>query len=419
MIKVENIDVWGFEAAIRGMRNPMNSWQKSDSEWKIYMPEYPNLSEADYIVGKNDLDLMRRLYNAGTEHRTYARMIQVSMDITAPLYWWGGMDRYTVGKSQVSCSFMHKGVSKPFDIRDFSIHDERVYDILSPLDAKEYIFHYPYETAEYKIYTTESGREIEVYRNGKIVEREFTITDSKKRTKTFPKHEYVPQNKATTGYFGIRCGGERWCIHKLVASVWIDNPNGYETVNHIDGNKANNSVENLEWCSLSENISKGFNDGLYTRGKSLHAKYQKWKNGHTGSVIESECMYSQIRADHKKGLTCKDLADKYNISVHKANNIISFEPYENADLFMLCYAWEHTLDALNNLRAIYLETGDNQIFQQIRCLLPCGWNLRRTVCMSYETVFKIIKERTGHKLDEWVDFVEILKDLPYVKEIME
>lgn len=88
MIKVENVDVFNFEGAIRGMRNPMNSWDKSDSEWRIYTPEYPHLSEAKYEIGKNDLNLMRTLYNAGSEHRKYLRQIFVSMDITAPLYWY-------------------------------------------------------------------------------------------------------------------------------------------------------------------------------------------------------------------------------------------------------------------------------------------------------------------------------------------
>ena len=82
MIKVENVDTWGFEHAIRGMRNPMNSWDKSDSEWIIYTPEYVHLSEAEYIIGKNDLDLMKRLYKAGPEHRKYLRQIFVSVDIT-------------------------------------------------------------------------------------------------------------------------------------------------------------------------------------------------------------------------------------------------------------------------------------------------------------------------------------------------
>ena len=120
MIKVEKIEVWGFEHAIRGMRNPMNSWDKSDSEWRIYTPEYPHLSEAKYEIGKNDLDLMKRLYKAGTEHRKYLRQIFVSMDITAPLYWWKEFDTYKVGTVSNSCSTMHKIAAKEFELDDFS-----------------------------------------------------------------------------------------------------------------------------------------------------------------------------------------------------------------------------------------------------------------------------------------------------------
>ena len=121
MIKVEKIDVWGFEHAIRGMRNPMSSWDKSDSEWRIYTPEYPHLSEAKYEIGKNDLDLMKRLYKAGTEHRKYLRQIFVSEDITAPLYWWKEFDTYKIGTTADSCSTMHKIHAKEFEPDDFSI----------------------------------------------------------------------------------------------------------------------------------------------------------------------------------------------------------------------------------------------------------------------------------------------------------
>lgn len=211
MLKVENLETWGFEHAIRGLRNPMNSWDKSDSEWRIYTPEYPHLSEAKYEIGKNDLDLMKRLYKAGTEHRTYARMIQVSMDITAPLYWWKEMDRYTVGKSQVSCSTMHKIAAKEFELDDFS-------------------------------------------------------------------HEHL-------------CGA---------------------------------SIDYLEM------------------------------------LIE----------------------------------------------------W------LNDCRKSYVEQKHKEDWWQLIQLLPSSYNQKRTVCMSYEVIFKIIKERTGHKLTEWEDFIEELKKLPYVKAII-
>lgn len=135
MIRVENIEVWGFEHAIRGMRNPLNSWSKSDShrcrwEKSESCDECEKLSAynngvciADkefYCVGTNDLDLMKRLFNAGTEHRKYLRQIFVSMDIVAPLYWWKEFDTYKVGTVANSCSTMHKIAAKPFEMSDFS-----------------------------------------------------------------------------------------------------------------------------------------------------------------------------------------------------------------------------------------------------------------------------------------------------------
>ena len=114
MIKVENIDFWGFEHAVRGMRNPMNSWDRSDSF------EFPPDEDGSPWLGNNDLDLMKRLYSAGTEHRKYLRQIFVSMDITAPLYWWKEFDTYKVGTVSNSCSTMHKIAEKEFTLEDFS-----------------------------------------------------------------------------------------------------------------------------------------------------------------------------------------------------------------------------------------------------------------------------------------------------------
>ena len=206
MILVENIDAYGFDHAIRAMRNPMNSWDKSDSEWTP-----ANFCDNRFIVGDDDMGLMNRLFKAGVEHRTYARMIYVWMDITAPLFWWKEADRYSVGKSQVSTSTMHKIHAKEFTLADFS--HEHLHDMFS---------------------------------------------------------------------------------HQL----------------------------------------------------------------------------------------------------------------------------RDTIIVLNNARSKYIETKDKDYWWQMIQLLPSSYNQKRTICMSYEVVFKIIKERTGHKLDEWRTFVEILKTLPYVKEIM-
>lgn len=200
MIKVEGIEVWGFEHAVRGMRNPMNSWDKSDSVEVIDM----------FHLGGEDLDLMQRLYKAGTEHRKYLRQIFVSMDITAPLYWWKEFDTYKVGTVSNSCSTMHKIHAKRFGSDDFS-------------------------------------------------------------------HEHLG---------------------------------------------------------------------------------------------------------------------------HAELNLLSM-----------------IIDMLNCDRDLYIEEKDKEHWYQLIQLLPSSYNQRRTITMNYENVMTIIRQRSGHKLDEWNDLIAVLKEMPYVKEI--
>lgn len=208
MIKVENIDVYGLEHAVRAFRNPMNSWNKSDS---FVRKSYTSMKQ-DFFIGENDMNLAKKLYNAGVPHRTYLRMINVWMDVTAPLYLWKELDRYTIGKAQVSTSTMHKIHAKEFTLDDFS-------------------------------------------------------------------HEHL-------------------------------------------------------------------------------------------TVRSEKCLLSVI---------------------------------EN----------------LNDYRNEYLERKEKDMWWQLIQTLPSSYNQKRTIMMSYEVVVKIIDERSGHRLDEWNDFVEILKNLPYIKEITE
>lgn len=141
MIKIENTETYGWEAAIRGMRNPLNSWAKSDSQFCAdNCDECQNFSicqsvqdeswfkkfweggpiDTNFSIGPNDYNLMKTLRNAGTDHRKFMRMIMVSVDITAPLYWWKEFDTYKVGTVANSCSTMHKIHAKEFTLDDFS-----------------------------------------------------------------------------------------------------------------------------------------------------------------------------------------------------------------------------------------------------------------------------------------------------------
>ena len=215
MIKVEYMSEPDFEGAVRGMRNPLNSWEKSDSmRCGTAGPGYI------FSLGMNDLDLMNRLYNAGPEHRKFMRQIFVTMDITAPLYWWKEFDQYKVGVTTDSCSTMHTITAKEFTLDDFS-------------------------------------------------------------------HEHLT---------------------------------------------------------------------LYE---------------HDGEL-------------------CRDFYD---------------------DLKFI-------IEELNFARKIFIETKDKRYWWQIIQLLPSSYNQKRTVSMSYENAANMIKQRTGHKLDEWNTFVDILRTLPYMEEII-
>lgn len=373
MITIENSRVYNIAGAVYAARNPLNSWAKSDSD-----------IEND-ILGPNDLGLAQRLLMAGPDHSKFMRQIFVSCDITAPTYWVAEHDTYKVATTRNSCSFMHKGTSKPFDIRDFSVSDERVYEILSPLERKHYPLIYPYDTDEFRMYTVENtGRQYKVFRNGKVVRCAFEYVDSygTGRHRIFDEAEVIP-SETTGGYYAVNIGGrngEKWQLHRLVAKVWLDNENNLETVNHIDGNKGNNSVENLEYMTLADNIKDGFANGLYENGKSLHCIYTRWRRMFKGAS--------------------KDAGN------------------ENFALFKLCKTWEDTINDLNAVRQEYLDTKDETLFRELRQLLPSGYNVKYTWTADYAVLRNIYFARRNHRLPEWHDFCDWILSLPYAKELI-
>ncbi|MBO5364938.1 MAG: hypothetical protein J6A56_05695 [Clostridia bacterium] len=125
MILIEKTQIMNFEGAIRGARNPMNSWDRMDSSYD---------KDGNYILGPNDLDLAKRLCKAGSDHRKFIRQILVCVDITAPMYWWKEFDTYKVATVANSTSTMHKLCSKPFELTDFS-HDQLSIDALAALSS--------------------------------------------------------------------------------------------------------------------------------------------------------------------------------------------------------------------------------------------------------------------------------------------
>ena len=430
MIKIEDVEVMGIRKAIKGMRNAMNSWDKSDSkqcDLRCVTSSYCNYScpfenkLAGYThIGEKDMELAKRLIKAGSPDRKFMRMIHVQADVTAPVYFMSELDTYKVGTVRNSSSFMHKGVSKAFEIEDFGVSEDIIKVLSSRInDEEKQEIYYPYETDEYKVYTTSNGREYEIFKNGRVYARPFSCTDcyGKGRTRTFERKECKPSLNSNS-YWELNLGGrekEKWLLHRLVAYVWCDNPNGYETVDHLDGNKNNNSVENLEWVTREENIKRGFKNGLM-RKDNLHANYLNWK--YSSKVTPD--IKIMIRKEYEDGKKQIDLAVKYKLSQPQISAIIRDckNTSDNKKLFENCWYWENILKTLNELRDEYIETKDKNIFMAIRQILPMSYLYFSTIDLSYENLFNIYHQRKNHKLNEWRDFCSWVETLPYMKEFL-
>lgn len=426
MIKIENVvtpspEQW--ESIIVGMRHPLLSYERMDSGFAFYteFEEQDRIGTPDndgylYGLGENDLDLMTRLRNAGPEHRKFMRMITVYVDITAPIFWWSEFDTYKISTVRNSCSFMHKGCDKPFSIDDFSIKNKRIYEILRPIEKKKYELTYPYETDEFKIFTDENNRTYRVYKNGRVIQESYTYTDNygSGRTRVI-KEQPAKTYQIDDGYFIVKLAGKTGKhipLHVLVARAWCPG----ETdecwqVDHINTNKGDNSAENLEWVTPSENMQRAVKNGLYDNLNSLHKRYNLWKYHAQAFPIEQRMWFKH---DALKGLSYKELSEKYNITPTQANNIrYCMMNSDVEDDFQEALVWDRLIEKLNDLRDLYLETKDDCIFKNIRCLLPSGYLQKSKIMLNYEVLTSMYHQRKNHKLDEWREFCSWIETLPY------
>lgn len=385
-MKFENTEVFNFEGALRGMRNPMNSWHRSDS----YQGKY------HYIIGENDLKLAQTLIKSGSEHRKFMRQIFVSVDITAPLYWWSEYDTYKVGTTANSCSKMHKMLAKPFEMNDFSFNELPGYKN----EVSQYIPDFDYDKEVWK----EIGQTgYEVGNFGRIRHGNRILAGS----------------YHNDGYIFTTIKGNQTPIHVFVAKAFIPNPNNLPEVNHKDGNKMNNSAENLEWVTRSENQKHAANLNLQPKNLSTYA-------GKFSDEQREEIKKLWNNGEYSK----REIAKKYNVSHTCICDILNNKYRYATKVNIFKTVAKPIIDTLNELRDSYLhETNASkkkQIWYTILQLLPSSYNQKRTVTMTYENVFNIIRQRKNHKLNEWSGtddinephFISWAKELPYAEELL-
>lgn len=392
MITIKNTDVYGWESAIRGMRSPMNSWNKSDSEKgePDMFENCANCTVGEFFVGENDLKLMKSLSKAGNDHAKFLRMINVTCDITAPRFWWEQFSTYRVGVVQNSTSTMHRLTHKVFEVSDFSCEHLRSYssthkNFIPPLREDEEVWRV-FRDTNYEI--SSEGRV-------KVKYNQHHFEDGKRG---YYEREVVG-SEHQDGYLFVTINNKQYPKHRLVAELFIDNPDNKPFINHIDGNKQNNRAENLEWCTHAENIEHSYKNGL--QGKPVKTNESRLLH-----------LIPKVQEMYSLGLSKRKIASELGISHPSVTYLLEYEEPKNEFNELL-----GTINRLNVLREEYLDTGDKGVWRNMIELLPQSYNQKRTVQLNYQVLKNIYKSRKGHKLEEWQTFREWCETLPYFVEI--
>lgn len=391
-MKFEKTDVWGFEHALRGMRNPLSSWECSDSKTD---------ENGNFIIGEKDLNLAQRLIKGGSEHRKFMRQIMVSVDITAPDYWFKEFSTYRIGITENSTSTMHKVMSKPFTVNMFECSEMRGY--------KKEVEQRPNEIDEdsemWKIHPI--YKDYEISNQGRV--RHLSYSDS---NGSIRKERLLVGSLHEDGYVFISiCLGKQKYLqipkHRLIAETWIDNTYNKPEVNHKDGNKQNNDVSNLEWSTRKENQDHAIENLL--QPKKIYTYKGK---------LSKEDRDEIIRRYSEEKISRRELAVQYNVSHTTISSLLNNKYNYGDNVRNEFEDFKLLLDELNELRDEYLITKDEVVWKTLIQRLPMNFLYKRTVTMNYENLLSICRQRKGHRLTEWRSFIDWAHSLPYAEELI-
>lgn len=399
MIKVEHIGVFNMESAIRGMRNPLDSWEVSDSyaKWNDECAKY------DFVIGEKDMELALKLTKAGSDHSKFLRQIFVSMDITAPLYWWKECDTYKVGTVANSESTMLTLHKTPITLDMFSI------DFLDKKDEDNVMVIPKYKDKE--TWKDINGYEgyYQISSHGNIRSLDRHVKHSKGGHRLL-KGKEIAKCINSSGYYKVMLNKKGTTkneyIHRLVAQAFIENPEDKPETNHKDGNKLNNHISNLEWATIQENAQHAHDTGL-----SFVSGYTRYKVAKASARFTMDTA-KKIRQEFADGERICDLAQKYDCYDSTIINIVYNKTYQDIELTYEDY-WKIAVDHLEDLRRKFVETKDKKYWRQLIQLLPSSFNQMRTWTANYTTLRNIYHARKHHKLTEWRTFCDIIEQLPY------
>lgn len=375
---------------------------------------------SEVYLDPRDKKLIQTLVNNGDEHAKVLRGVVVWCEINAPMFFWNEMDTYRVGAERLSSSStMHTLGKRDVTIDDFAVKQE-IKDMLTP--TEKYKPHElrvdPPSVIERKIFIY-NEREYEVWNDGRIYSLPYDApckchgVDS---VRHYEKREIKPSLKPD-GYYSVRMGGKRGGniqYHRVLALCFVPNPDpeNKTQVNHIDGDRSNDSVSNLEWMTPLENTRDAIEKGR--KESTPNFRYKTFKHGlkYTEEVVD------EINRLRSEGLTLKEIGALYNVSestIWKATKRFgaTFQSDFEEALF-----YENTIMRLNELAADYRETNSVDSLIGMKEILPASFMQKRVWMFSYQTLRRIYFQRRNHRLPQWRKFCDWIEKLPFAGEFI-
>lgn len=419
MIEIKTLEIAGMASVLQALRLPFGKECRSECNVDMSMNEDyqpPMLStESNCFIDERDLHLLSVLVKRGDEHCKALRGLIVYAEINAPLMIWSELDTYRIGTERLSSqSTMHTLGKDNISINNFNVSDT-IKDMLTPTKGytPKSLFVDTPEHLESRIFTY-NNREYEVWNNGDIYSMPYDVkcvNHGKECIRHYDKRKVIPSLKPD-GYYSVRLGGSKggnMQHHKVLALCFIenDNPQIKTQVNHIDGNRSNNSISNLEWVSALENTRH-----------SIEIGNKKWTDRfryltHKNSVKYTKEVVDDINKMREQGATLKEIA--YMFDTCEATICQVSKKYDNPakNDFETAEYYENTISRLNELSESYRETNDVNTLIEIKQILPSSFMQKRVQYFSYPTLRRIWIQRHNHRLPHWHKFCEWIEGLPF------